>query len=209
MFVRHVMTREVFVLDRHLTCRRAYAEFRSRGIRRAPVVDHARLVGIVTLHDLLHALPGTVGEEQTDAGQAAGGRAVEAIMHHPVFTVHPNDHLEAAAHLMLEKKVGGLPVVRDQEIVGIITESDIFRALWGVMSSRDGSRLIVEESAGTPEIDYGMLLAQHGSRLESLLRFPVPAGGSAVFVRAAGGDLYAVVKALWAAGARVQEVGRE
>jgi len=71
MFVRHVMTRQVYALSRQVSCRDAYQEFRTRHIRRAPVVEYGQLVGIVTLHDLLRVLPGTVSQEETQAGHFA------------------------------------------------------------------------------------------------------------------------------------------
>ena len=209
MFVRHVMTQDVYTLSRQTTCRQAFQEFRTRRIRRAPVVDHGQLAGIVTLHDLLRVLPGTVSQEQTAAGHIAADLPVDTIMQHPVRTVHPNDHLETAALLMLEHKVGALPVVRDGEIAGILTESDIFRALWGVLSSGTGWRLIVEEHPGGEEVDYAAVLRSHGAKLESLVRFPVPAGGGVVFVRSICGEPDPVVASLWAAGVTVLQVGRK
>lgn len=209
MFVRHLMTRDVFTLSRQMTCRQVFESFRARHIRRAPVIDREQLAGIVTLHDLLRVLPGTVGQNETDAGHSAFDLPVDTIMTHPVRTVEPHDHLETAALIMLEHKVGALPVCRDGKLVGILTESDIFRALWSVLSSGSGWRAIVEEHASAPEVDYAALLAAQGGRLQSLLRFPVPTGGAVVFLRATGAASEAAVQSLWAAGLTVQQVDRK
>jgi len=208
VFVRHVMTRQVYALSRQVSCRDAYQEFRTRRIRRAPVVEHGQMVGIVTLHDLLHVLPGTVSQEETQPGAFAWELPVDTIMHYPVRTLHPNDHLETAARLMLENRIGALPVVRDDEIVGILTESDIFRALWGVLSSGKGWRVILEEPPASPELDYATALGPQGGKLESLIRFPMPEGGSVVYLRSIGGQPDTVVQALRACGVTVLQIDR-
>lgn len=90
---------------------------KERQIRRVPVVDDGALAGIVSLGDLREA------REQHESAP------VEQIMTREVITVRPDDTLRVAAQRMLEHKIGGLPVLDKGELVGIITESDIFRVL--------------------------------------------------------------------------------
>jgi acetoin utilization protein AcuB len=111
-----------------------------RRIRRLPVVvpgaGGERLVGIITATDLLHAFPPDVNPFAIHS--AAAGRSatrVGEIAHRAPATVRPDEPIEAAAALMLERKVGGLPVVRDGRLVGLITESDVFRALVSLFSA--------------------------------------------------------------------------
>ncbi len=93
--------------------------------RRLPVVDeNGKLVGIVTASDLERFFasapsPGVVKRQYR----------VDQAMTHPVITVSPDYPLEEAARLMLEHKIGGLPVIKDEHVIGIITESDIFAQL--------------------------------------------------------------------------------
>jgi CBS domain-containing protein len=99
-------------------------------IRRLPVVDDGRLVGIVTLGDIREA-------EASDATSLsifelhyllAKLRVSEFMTRDPI-TVSPAALIDRAAQIMLEHKIGGLPVVERGKLVGIITESDIFRML--------------------------------------------------------------------------------
>lgn len=96
-------------------------------VRRLPVLQgRRRLVGIVTLSDLQAAL-GVLGNR----GHAPqrGALRVRDAMSSRLFTVEPDETIERAALLMLDRKVSGLPVIRKGRLVGIVTESDLFRAL--------------------------------------------------------------------------------
>lgn len=100
----------------------AYALMQERRVRRLPVMDAGKLVGIITLGDLRQA------NATVDNPEAAKMR-VELIMTENVVTVTPQTALRDAAKLMIKHKVSGLPVMDGSELVGIITESDIFRAI--------------------------------------------------------------------------------
>ena len=99
----------------------AYQLMKDRQIRRLPVVENGHMVGLVTMGDLREIGAGI------DDDQAKKIR-VDFAMRTPVYTVLPEDTLRNAAKLMIQHKVSGLPVVSNHVLVGIITESDIFRA---------------------------------------------------------------------------------
>ncbi len=93
--------------------------------RHLPVVDEdGRLVGIITRSDLERFF-----SQVPSPGVVKRQYRVDQTMTTPVITVSPDYPLEEAAKLMLEHKIGGLPVVQDERVVGIITESDIFAQL--------------------------------------------------------------------------------
>lgn len=100
----------------------AYALMQERRVRRLPVMEAGKLVGIITLGDLRQANV-TVGNPE------AAKMRVELVMTENVVTVTPQTSLRDAAKLMIKHKVSGLPVMDGPELVGIITESDIFRAV--------------------------------------------------------------------------------
>ncbi|HET9495853.1 MAG TPA: CBS domain-containing protein, partial [Chloroflexia bacterium] len=102
-----------------------------KSIRRLPVVDHGRLVGIVTLGDLREARPSPATSLSIyELNYLLAKLTVGQVMTHNPLTVSPHTPIPTAARIMLEHKVSGLPVVdEDKRPVGIITESDIFRML--------------------------------------------------------------------------------
>lgn len=109
-------------------------------IRRLPVVEGDRVVGIVTQLDLLRAAPSVATSLSIwEINYLLDKVRVEEIMTRDVVTVTPETDVAKVATVMKDRKIGGLPVVQDGRIVGVITESDIFRAL---------VRLLQEEGEG-------------------------------------------------------------
>jgi acetoin utilization protein AcuB len=207
MLVRHFMATDVFTLAPDQTCREALAAFRQRRIRRAPVVEADRLIGIVSERDLLHILPGTCAQASTQAGEASMVLAVRHVMHTELITAEPNDHLTTAARLMLKHRIGGIPVVHEGRLRGIITESDIFKALYGILTPPGGMRVIFEEvPPRSGEIDYAGMCARHYLRLHTFLKYPGPEGGAMVYLCAEGDGAEAFVRELWTRSCRVVSV---
>lgn len=93
------------------------------GFRRLPVVDDGHLVGILTERDL-----------RAHAGQLENTR-VNAVMQTALVTIAPEDTVEEAARLMLKHKIGGLPVVADGTLAGIVTTSDLLAAFLRVLQA--------------------------------------------------------------------------
>ncbi len=98
-------------------------------IRRLPVVEKGRLVGIVTLGDVRGAEPsGATSLSVWEINYLIARLRVEEIMTPRPFTIREEATVGQAAEMMLKYKISGLPVVNEQdELIGIITESDIFR----------------------------------------------------------------------------------
>jgi CBS domain-containing protein len=97
-------------------------------IRVLPVVDDERLVGIVTWRDLLRNDVSSVVNESWDRYRQAGDQTLENIMTRNVTTISQEAPVAKAARVMLENKISSLPsVTQEQQIIGIITASDIFR----------------------------------------------------------------------------------
>jgi CBS domain-containing protein len=129
--VRHWMTSPVKTVDCTTSVADAYNMMMTYSIRRLPVVDQGKLVGIVTLGDLREARPSPATSLSIyELNYLLAKLTIEQVMTHNPYTVTPDTPVKDVAVLMLEHKVGGLPVVNEEGCpVGIITESDIFRML--------------------------------------------------------------------------------
>lgn len=133
MFVREWMTAPAIVAPVSMDAPEALALMEQRGIRRLPVVEDGRLVGIVTRGDLQRALgPYPTMWRRLDL-------KLSNVMTPDPAAVSPDETLEAVARLMLDRKIGGVPVVEDRVPVGMITESDVFRALCQILGFGDKS----------------------------------------------------------------------
>jgi acetoin utilization protein AcuB len=144
MLVYERMSRHPLTVKPSTAVDAALKRMREEKIRRFPVVDNeGKLVGIVSDKDLLYAAPSPATSLSIYELHYLYSRiTVEQVMSHEVITVEENDPLEEAARIMVDNKVGGLPVMREGKVVGIITETDIFKTFMEMLGARDqGLRL--------------------------------------------------------------------
>ena len=128
--VKDWMTPDPITICPETTLPEANRLMKECGIRRLPVVENGRLVGIITLGDVREASPSNATSLSIyELNYLISRLTVGKIMTHDPITITPETSIEAAARLMLEHKIGSLPVVDGTRVVGIITESDIFRLL--------------------------------------------------------------------------------
>ena len=127
MLVRHWMTAPALVVPPTMEAVAALDRMAESKLRRLPVEQHGKLVGIVTRGDLEAKL----GWDRM-TWRRLGRRVEDAMTPNPV-TVAPDDLLETAVQLMLKHRIECIPVVEDGKITGIITETDVFRAFADLM----------------------------------------------------------------------------
>jgi CBS domain-containing protein len=110
-------------------------------VRHMPVVHGGKLVGVVSERDLLRAsLSNLSGIDDGRRRAFLHGVEIARVMSAPPVVVHPDETVEAAARLMAERKIGCLPVVENDRLLGIITETDVLRCFAGLPPNRDPRR---------------------------------------------------------------------
>lgn len=134
--VKNWMTTKVITVSSNCTLPDAYWLMIENKIRRLPVVDDDRLVGIVTLEDLRHPRLSSIGGfvaglDIIHINENLSRLPVRQLMTQNPQTINSTALLIDAARMMLEYKISALPVLDEETLVGIITESDIFRAFVG------------------------------------------------------------------------------
>ena len=140
LHVKDWMTRRVITVDPRTSLPDAHKLMRTNNIRRLPVVERGRLVGIVTRSDIREASPSeattlSIWEMHYQLSKLSVG----VIMTKDPYTVTPDTTIKDAAKLMYTYKFGGLPVVNDAgDLQGIMTESDIFRILIAWFDEQEG-----------------------------------------------------------------------
>lgn len=129
--VREWMTSPVVSVSPTTPISNAHQIMKENGIRRLPVVDGERVVGIITIGDVREASPSDATTLSIwELNYLWAQLTVEKVMSHKVITIKQDKPILDAAESMLNSKVSGLPVLDDAgKLVGMITESDIFRML--------------------------------------------------------------------------------
>ncbi len=131
MFVRDRMSSPPVTITPDTPFQDALKLMNDHGFRRLPVVNKkGKLVGIVSERDLLYASPSPATSLSVwEITYLLSKVRIREIMTREVFTTTPDTPIEDAAHLMADNKIGGLPVVDENErVVGVITETDIFKS---------------------------------------------------------------------------------
>jgi acetoin utilization protein AcuB len=168
MLVGERMTKRPITVTEDTTLPEALELMRKEKIRRLPVLDkHGKLVGIVTELDLLRASPSPATSLSVyEIPYLLAKVKMREIMTTNVITVTEDTPIEEAARIMADNKIGGLPVMRDGKLVGIITETDIFKLfleLFGARHSGIRITLLVPEEKGVLAKITGKIAEMGGS----------------------------------------------
>ncbi len=139
MFVRLWMTKDPITLKNDQSVAEAKLCLEENSIRRVPVVGAADdLIGIISREDIFKAMPSAV--DGSSAGSqtlfADSTKVSEIMTSNPMFA-EPMTSLETVAQRMRKHKIGGMPVVENGSLIGIITESDIFLAFMDILGAKE------------------------------------------------------------------------
>lgn len=217
MLVRDVMSAPVETVDADASCAEVVAYFRERGLRRAPVLRHGRLAGMVSMGDLLLVAPRTVADLEQGQDHRSYHMPVGKLMTGKLQVVGQNAHVELAARTMLRAKVGALPVVEHQPdgppqgvLVGILTESDIFKLFVRRALIQRGHRLVLRAPhKPLKELDPASICVDAGAHLFDLGLFPLEGGRVSAVMKLRTDDIDGLLKSFRDAGYQAVLVERD
>jgi acetoin utilization protein AcuB len=129
LLVKEIMSRGTISISPDTVLPEAHQMMTTNSIRRLPVVDGEKLLGIVTLSDIQQASPSKATSLSVwEMNYLLARLKIKEIMTSPARTIFEDDSVNMVANMMLENKFGGVPVVNSAgRLVGMVTESDIFR----------------------------------------------------------------------------------
>ena len=187
MLIRNWMTPEVITVTPDTSLLKLGKLMRDHGVRRLPVLDNGRVVGIISDRDVRDASPSKATTlDMYEMHYLLAEIKAKDIMTPKPVTIKPTDTVEKAAMIMLDKKIGGLPVVDEKgALAGIISDQDVFKALVNITGVRDGGiqlgmEIANEAGAMRPIFD---LLRKHGARILSVLSTNNQEGQRNIFLR--------------------------
>lgn len=212
MKVRDRMSADVVSISLDTSVNEAFRIMKEKNIRRLPVLNKGNLVGIITLGDLNQAAPSTATSLSVhELNYLLARTKVRDIFpaHQEVITVTPDTYIETAARLMLENQVSGLPVIDGRDLVGIITETDLFRALIDILGvKRPHTRIdtLIPEGPGSLAQITGLMAERGINIINTVVYFDAPLDKYKVILRIEEIDYEPVIKALNEKGFEVESI---
>ncbi|NLU48801.1 MAG: CBS domain-containing protein [Syntrophomonadaceae bacterium] len=179
MRVRDIMSTDVKKISPDASVIDAFALMNENNIRRLPIMEGDKLVGIVTMSDLENVpvnKPSTLSFFGTS--YLLEKTMLKDIMpkNREVITVGPEDYLETAASLMRKHRISSLPVVAEDTVVGIITETDVFDALIRIMGvDSRGTRIDLKLEDRPGELaKVATIISDSGGNIANIVRIDIP-----------------------------------
>ncbi len=173
MLVREWMTSDVMTVDENTSMMKALHLMKENNIRRLPVMSRGSLVGIISDRDIKEASPSKATTlDVHELYYLLAEIKVKEIMTKNPMIIHANETVERAAVIMLEHKVSGLPVMnKNNELIGIITQSDVFRAFVNITGIYKGGAQFafsLEDKPGSIK-EVADTIREYGGRIVSIL----------------------------------------
>ena len=146
MIIRDVMTKSPVTVTEETSVTEAKALMNKNNFSKLPVLDKSkRLVGIITKNDIQKASPSdTTTLDMFELGYVLSKLTVGKFMTKKVITIQETEVIEEAARIMVDNNIGCIPVMEDDVLVGIVTESDLFRLFTEIFGARNsGVRAVI------------------------------------------------------------------
>ena len=214
MLVKDVMTRNPITITGDRTLPEARDLMMKNDITKLPVLDKAgQLIGIITGNDIKNSGPSDATTlDMFELSYLLNKMTVSKVMVSPVVTVSENETVEEAARLMLDYDIGSLVVKRDELVVGIVTESDLFKAFISMFGTRHAgvrATFVMGDKPGALSV-ISKSLADKNGNIVSLVTADVEedAGKRKVTLRASGIELDDMKGIIADAGATLEDIRR-
>lgn len=189
MAVKDFMTKKVVYISPETKVSQAADLMREQGLRRLPVIEHDKLVGLVTEGTLAEASPSKATTLSIyEMNYLLNKTKVKDVMIKDVVTVAPYASLEDAVYLMMKHKVGVLPVTEGQYLSGIITDKDIFRTFLEVSGYGEKGvriRVLTENTVGILA-QIVKLIADEGLNIRRTVEVSRPSGKVVIEIQLEG-----------------------
>lgn len=197
MAVKDFMTRKVVYISPNTTIAHAADMMREQKIHRLPVIENDQLVGLVTEGTIAEASPSKATSLSIyEMNYLLNKTKVGDVMIRDVVTISQFASLEDATYLMLKNKIGILPVVDNEQLYGVITDRDIFKAFLEVSGyGEEGVRLrfVTENKVGVLE-QIIRLLVEENLNISNTVNIPRKDGKVVIEVQLAGNIDTALLK---------------
>ena len=212
MAVKDFMTRKVVYISPDTTIAHAADLMREQGLHRLPVIENDKLVGLVTEGTIAEASPSKATSLSIfEMNYLLNNTKVKDVMLRDVITVSKFASLEDATYLMYKNKVGILPVVDNEQVSGVITDRDIFRAFLEVSGyGEEGVRVrfVTEDKVGVLE-QIIHLIVEEGYNIANTVNIPTKDDRVVIEVQIDGvTDLEGIRSKFEANGLKVDEITR-
>ncbi|MBS1115083.1 MAG: domain containing protein [Nitrospirae bacterium] len=200
MFVSDWMTRKVITVSPEDSIAEASKLTKEKGIKHLPVVHGEKLKGILSDRDIKEYVPTKATSlDVYELHYLLAKTKVKEVMKTKVYTTTPDTPIEEAAMLMRDQKIGCLPVIENNRVVGIISDKDIFKVLVDITGVRHGGHRVsvtVEDRPGSVR-EVADIIRKHGFSLQSVLTSyeRVDPGYRNVVIRAKGNGKFGSLKA--------------
>ncbi len=172
MFVSDWMTKKIYVVSPNDSISEAARITKEKEIKHLPVVKGSKIVGILSDRDIKEYVPSKATSlDVYELHYLLARTKVKEIMKKKIFTTNPDTPIEEAALTMHDNNIGCLPVIDKNDLIGIISDRDIFRVLVDITGIRHGGHrvfMLIEDKPGSIK-DVADIIRKHGYTLKSVL----------------------------------------
>lgn len=212
MKVKDRMSREVKTVDMNTSVNEAFRLMKESNVRRLPVMDKGQLHGIITLSDLNQAAPSSATSLSIhELNYLLAKTKIKDLLpkKQNLLTIGPENYIETAAKIMRKNKVSGLPVIDNGQLVGIVTETDIFDALidiLGVKTAHSRIDFYVKDRPGSVAEVTGLIGERGIDILNTVMYYDEKKGKYKMILRMEDLNYQPVVDDLKARGYEIESV---